>query len=179
MNVNCLRSYQFSGLSGSMFSHIPPFPAFLTHRRFLLGQADKKFSGFQRFYLNLVIKKKKKKNWCWSLNWCCCCRLESQTKIVIIDSWQTEPWSIPSLTTVMPLSISVLWPFQLFSTWQPGVQQTANVGLLHPSNMVTASRNNNQLDAGFMNKWSIPRRPYFPRFSLFSWAHCWPWKEVI
>ncbi|TWW55245.1 hypothetical protein D4764_09G0002940 [Takifugu flavidus] len=52
--------------------------------------------------------------------------------------------------------------------WDPGVQQTANTGLLHPYNMVTASPNNNQLDAGFMNKWSIPRRPYFPRFSLFS-----------
>lgn len=57
--------------------------------------------------------------------------------------------------------------------WQPGVQQTeeeyeANTGLLHPYGMVTASRNNNQLESGFMNKWSIPRRPYFPRFSLFS-----------
>lgn len=67
---------------------------------------------------------------------------------------------------------------------QPGEQQTeeeyeANTGLLHPYSMVTASRNNNQLESGFMNKWSIPRRPYFPRFSLFSWAHCWPWKEVI
>lgn len=72
----------------------------------------------------------------------------------------------------------------LLSVWLPGVQQTeedyvAKTGLLHPYSMVTASRNNNQLESGFMNKWSIPRRPDFPRFSLFSWAHCWPWKEVI
>lgn len=44
----------------------------------------------------------------------------------------------------------------------------ANTGLLHPFSMVTASRNNNQLESGFMNKWSIPRRPHFPCFSLFS-----------
>lgn len=54
-----------------------------------------------------------------------------------------------------------------------------NAELLHPYSMVTASRNNSQLESGFMNKWSIPRRPHFPRFGPFSWAHCWPWKEVI
>lgn len=43
-----------------------------------------------------------------------------------------------------------------------------NAGLLHPYSMVTASRNNSQLESGFMNKWSIPRRPHFPRFGPFS-----------
>lgn len=57
--------------------------------------------------------------------------------------------------------------------WQFSVQQTEeayepNTGVLHPYSMVTASPNNNQLESGFMNKWSIPRRPYFPRFRLFS-----------
>lgn len=75
-------------------------------------------------------------------------------------------------------------PCQIYELWQPDLQQAGgeyetNIGLLHPYNMVTASRNNNQLESGFMNKCSIPRRPYFPRFGLFSWAHCWPWKEVI
>uniref|UniRef100_A0AAV2MKI7 Uncharacterized protein n=1 Tax=Knipowitschia caucasica TaxID=637954 RepID=A0AAV2MKI7_KNICA len=37
-----------------------------------------------------------------------------------------------------------------------------------PRSMVTARRNNNQLEGGFMDKWTIPRRPHFPRFSLFS-----------
>lgn len=55
----------------------------------------------------------------------------------------------------------------LYIIRQPAVQQTeeehqANTGLLHPYSTVTASRNNNQLESGFMNKWSIPRRPYFP-----------------
>lgn len=84
----------------------------------------------------------------------------------------------------MSINLLLLWLSHMAAIQPAGVQQTegeyeANTGLLHPYSMVTASRNNNQLESGFMNKWSIPRRPYFPGFSLFSWAHCWPWKEVI
>lgn len=63
--------------------------------------------------------------------------------------------------------LSVNFQITVCYLWQSGVQQAeeekeTNTGLLHPYSMVTASRNNNQLESGFMNKWSIPRRPYFP-----------------
>lgn len=82
--------------------------------------------------------------------------------------------------TFSPLAIMTVY----IMLYRPGVPQAegeyaTNIVQLHPYNMVTASCNNNQLESGFMNKCSIPRRPYFPRFGLFSWAHCWPWKAVI
>lgn len=50
----------------------------------------------------------------------------------------------------------------------PDEELQATVGLLRPRSTVTASRNNNQLESGSMKKRRIPRRPCFPRFSLFS-----------
>lgn len=73
----------------------------------------------------------------------------------------------------------LLLPLKHPSVRYNGVHTKPNTRLLHPYSMVTASRNNSQLESRFMNKWSIPRRPHFPRFGPFSWAHCWPWKEVI
>lgn len=88
-----------------------------------------------------------------------------------------QSWALSCDHSDETLSINQLsssdYDCMLLSLRLPGVQQTeedgeARTGLLHPYSMVTASRNNNQLESGFMNKWSIPRRPDFPRFSLFS-----------
>lgn len=149
---------------------------------FQLQKSGENHSGFAILF-KLYRQKKKSPPLCAAVSHSCdpsdaAIGWKTKMKSVLLAADRQPPWTL-SLITGGPLLIGVLWPFQLSFTQHPGVQQTANTGLLHPYNMVTASPNNNQLDAGFMNKWSIPRRPYFPRFSLFSWAHCWPWKEVI
>lgn len=102
------------------------------------------------------------------LHWCSGSRpdtLEPQT-VAVEDENQRKAhetrqhWRL--LHSESPPAVTATWDLERAAV-QPTGRRPAP-----PHSMVTASRNNNQLESGVMNKWSIPRRPCFPCFSLFS-----------